>query len=54
MARPTDLVQGTLDLSILKTISLEPKHCWAIAERIEQVSQEALQMQQVNIVVREA
>jgi len=46
MAKPTDLVQGTLDLLILKTISLEPKHGWAIAKRIQQVSQEALQIQQ--------
>ena len=35
MAKPTDLVQGTLDLLILKTISLEPKHGWAIAKRIQ-------------------
>lgn len=34
MARPNDLVQGTLDLLILKTLSLEPKHVWAIAKRI--------------------
>src|SRR5436309_13749432 len=46
MAKPTDLVQGTLDLLILKTISLESKHGWAIAKRIQQVSQEALQIQQ--------
>ena len=42
MAKPTDLVQGTLDLLILKTISIEPKHGWAIAKRIQQVSQDAL------------
>jgi hypothetical protein len=35
MAKPTDLDQGTLDLLILKTISLEPKHGWAIAKRIQ-------------------
>src|SRR2546429_10002906 len=46
MAKPTDLVQGTLDLLVLKTLSLEPKHGWAIAKRIQQVSQEALQVQQ--------
>jgi PadR family transcriptional regulator, regulatory protein PadR len=39
MAKPTDLVQGSLDLLILKTISLEPKHGWAIATRIQQVSE---------------
>src|SRR5580765_6266335 len=49
MAKPTDLVQGTLDLSILKTLSLEPKHGWAIAKRIQQVSQGALQIQQGSL-----
>src|ERR1041384_1357280 len=46
MAKPTDLVQGTLDLLILKTIALEPKHGWAIAKRIEQISNEVLQVTQ--------
>lgn len=46
MSRPSDLIQGTLDLLILKTISAEPKHGWAIAKRIEQVSEEALQVTQ--------
>jgi PadR family transcriptional regulator PadR len=49
VAKPTDLVQGTLDLLILKTISLEPKHGWAIAKRIQQVSREALQIQQGSL-----
>src|SRR5438477_1528479 len=49
MAKPTDLVQGTLDLLILKTIALEPKHGWAIAKRIHQISQEALQVQQGSL-----
>ena len=49
MGKPTDLVQGTLDLLILKTISQEPKHGWAIAKRIQQVSQEALQVQQGSL-----
>jgi PadR family transcriptional regulator, regulatory protein PadR len=49
MAKPTDLVQGTLDLLILKTISLEPKHGWAIAKRIQQVSGETLQIQQGSL-----
>src|ERR1700682_6658494 len=49
MAKPTDLVQGTLDRLILKTISLEPKHGWAIAKRIQQVSKEALQVQQGSL-----
>jgi DNA-binding PadR family transcriptional regulator len=34
MGKPTDLVQGTVDLLILKTIALEPLHGWAIAQRI--------------------
>ena len=49
MAKPTDLIQGTLDLLILKTVSLESKHGWAIAKRIQQVSQEALQIQQGSL-----
>src|ERR1700676_797847 len=49
MAKPTDLVQGTLDLLILKTVSLEPKHGWAIAKRIRQVSGEVLQVQQGSL-----
>ena len=46
MAKPSDLIQGTLDLLILKTIALEPKHGWAIAKRIEQVSNDVLQVTQ--------
>ena len=46
MSRPSDLIQGTLDLLILKTISLEPQHGWAIAKRIQQVSNEVLQVTQ--------
>jgi transcriptional regulator len=49
MGKPTDLVQGTLDLLILKTISLEPKHGWAIAKRIQQVSEDVLQVQQGSL-----
>jgi transcriptional regulator len=49
MGKPTDLVQGTLDLLILKTLSLEAKHGWAIAKRIQQVSREALQIQQGSL-----
>ena len=49
MGKPTDLVQGTLDLLILKTLSAEPKHGWAIAKRIQQVSREALQIQQGSL-----
>jgi PadR family transcriptional regulator PadR len=49
MAKPSYLVQGTLDLLILKTISLEPMHGWAIGKRIEQVSREILQVQQGSL-----
>ena len=42
MSKPTDLVQGTLDLLILKTIALEPMHGWAIAQRIRQMSNDVL------------
>ena len=49
MAKPNDLVQGTLDLLILKTVSLEPKHGWAIAKRIQQISREVLQVQQGSL-----
>ena len=46
MSRPTDLVQGTLDLLILKVIALEPMHGWAIAQRIRQISGDVLQVGQ--------
>ncbi len=49
MGKPTDLVQGTLDLLILKTISIEPKHGWAIAKRIQQVTNDVLQVQQGSL-----
>jgi PadR family transcriptional regulator, regulatory protein PadR len=46
MSKPSDLIQGTLDLLIPKTLALEPMHGWAIAKRIQQVSQEVLQVTQ--------
>ena len=46
MAKPTDLVQGTLDLLILKTLTLQSMHGWGIAQRIRQVSKEVLQVNQ--------
>jgi PadR family transcriptional regulator PadR len=49
MGKPNDLVQGTLDLLILKTLALEPKHGWAIAKRIQQISLEVLQVQQGSL-----
>jgi len=45
----SDLLQGTLELLILKTIALEPIHGYAIAQRIQQVSREALQVQQGSL-----
>jgi PadR family transcriptional regulator PadR len=49
VSKPTDLVQGTLDLLILKTIALQPMHGWAIAQRIRQISNEVLQVQQGSL-----
>src|SRR6266699_803391 len=46
MAKPTDLVQGTLDLLILRTLALQPMHGWGIAQRIRQASNEVLQVHQ--------
>src|SRR5919204_1693959 len=46
MGKPTDLVQGTLDLLILRTLALQPMHGWGIAQRIRQVSKEVLQVNQ--------
>jgi PadR family transcriptional regulator, regulatory protein PadR len=46
VSKPTDLVQGTLDLLILRTLALEPMHGWAIAQRIRQVSRDVLQVGQ--------
>jgi PadR family transcriptional regulator PadR len=44
MSRPTDLVQGTVDLLILKTVALEPMHGWAISQRVKQVSSNVLKI----------
>ena len=49
MPTSTDLLQGTLDLLILKTLSLEPMHGWGIASRIQQVSKEVLQIGQGSL-----
>ena len=46
VTRPTELVQGTLDLLILRVVSLEPMHGWAIAQRIRQLSDEQLRVGQ--------
>jgi transcriptional regulator len=47
--KPVDLVQGTLDLLILKSLQLEPQHGWAIARRIRQMSSEVLSVQQGSL-----
>ncbi len=44
-----DLPQGTLDLLILKTVALGPRHGWAISERIQQISSSVLQIQQGSL-----
>ena len=49
MGEPTDLLQGTLDLLILKTIAPEPMHGWAISQRIQQISNEVLKVQQGSL-----
>lgn len=49
MADSTDLLQGTLDLLILKCLALAPMHGWGIADRIQQVSKEALQVGQGSL-----
>ena len=49
MSDQTDLLQGTLDLLIMRTIALEPLHGWAIAQRIQQISDELLRVQQGSL-----
>src|SRR6266508_2799462 len=49
MGKPSDLIQGTLDLLILKTVALGPKHGWAIAKRIQQMSRDVLQITQGSL-----
>lgn len=46
---PLDLLQGTLDLLILRTVAAQPMHGWGIAQRIQQLSREALQVQQGSL-----
>jgi PadR family transcriptional regulator PadR len=49
MSRPNDLVQGTLDLLILRVIALQPMHGWAIAQRIRQMSGDELRVGQGSL-----
>jgi len=44
MSKPSDLVQGTLDLLVLKILALEPLHGWALSQRLKQVSGNVLQV----------
>jgi len=45
----TDVLQGTLDLLIMRTIALEPFHGWAIAQRIQQISEDLLRVRQGSL-----
>lgn len=49
MPGPSNLLQGTLELLVLKTLSLEPMHGWGIAQRIEQMSSEVFQVHQGSL-----
>lgn len=49
MPSKTDLLQGTLDVLILKTLALAPMHGWGIAQRIQQLSEEVLQVNQGSL-----
>ena len=49
MSDQTDVLQGTLDLLIMRTIALEAMHGWAIAQRIQQVSDDLLQVRQGSL-----
>ncbi len=49
MSDPSDLLPGTLDLLILQTLTSEPNHGWAIAQRIQQVSNDLLKVQQGSL-----
>jgi transcriptional regulator len=49
MSRPADLVQGTLDLLLLKVLALEPLHGWAIAQRLSSMSNDQLKVSQGSL-----
>ena len=49
MSKPSDLVQGTLDLLLLKILALEPLHGWAISIRLKQVSGDVLQVSEGSL-----
>jgi PadR family transcriptional regulator, regulatory protein PadR len=49
MPKPSDLLQGTLDLLILKSLAREPLHGWGVAKRIQSLSDEVLSVQQGSL-----
>ena len=49
MSKPSDLVQGTLDLLILKLLAIEPLHGWAVSRRLKVVSQDVLQVSEGSL-----
>jgi PadR family transcriptional regulator PadR len=49
VSKPSDLVQGTLDLLLLKILALEPLNGWAIGQRLKQVSSDVLQVSDVSL-----
>ena len=49
MSKPTDLVQGTLDLLLLKMLALEPLHGWAITQRLKSISGDVLQVSEGSL-----
>ena len=49
MSKPTDLVQGTLDLLLLKILALQPLHGWAISRRLKSISGDVLQVSEGSL-----
>ena len=49
MSKPSDLVQGTLDLLILKILALEPLHGWAVSQRLRSASRDVLQVSEGSL-----
>lgn len=49
MAKPNDLIQGTLDMLILKTLALGPMHGWGVSQRIQQVTEDVLVINQGSL-----
>jgi PadR family transcriptional regulator PadR len=49
MSKPSDLVQGTLNLLVMKIVALEPMHGWAISQRLKQISGNILQVSEGSL-----